>query len=219
MKRRIALLVLVSLSFAHAVHAEIVTLPFESTITGVYRTPFGIQAVSFQTPVTGSFSYDTPAPPTSLTDYGAGFQTNIPNGFVMNVAGVTLSSSSYTISTLNDYADDYVGDLFIVQSSGDLLANGAPAQGYLEFHYRTSEELFSSKDDAHMLPTSSELAHVNMVVWQGFIRQSGVGSLEFRTVPEPCAILLVAQSLCVLGRRRRICANAALSEWLRRKPK
>ena len=157
--------------------------------------------------MTGSFKYDTAAPPVEAAGNTARFMATINNGFTMNVAGVSIMSSSYFVLTQNDSPNDVLtanAGRFFHYSSG-LAVNGIPIDGAAEMNLvERGDTLFSSNDDLRMLPSQNRIGQLDFDYY-GLLQDHQGNFLYFGTrVPEPGAILLAAQSLCVLGRRRRM---------------
>jgi hypothetical protein len=199
--KRMLLLVLVSVGPAHA---EIVTVPFSATVTRADGNPFGIQAVPFETIVTGSFMYDTSTTPLQAAGNSARFSGS---SFVMNIAGASVTGSAPFILVSNNSPNDTIGanaGRYFFYSS-PLAVNGMRVDGRAEMNaVERGNTLFSSNDDLRMLPSQNRVNQLNFHYW-GFIQDDRDGSfIGFQSVPEPCALLLVVQSLCMLGQSRRL---------------
>jgi hypothetical protein len=207
--KRLVILAIVGLGVNCDGHAEVVTVPFSAKVASVHGMPFGIQPEAFETIVSGSFSYDTSTPPTNSSAGSADFVTRIPNGFVLNVGGVAITSWSYNIVARND-PSGYSSDLFGVQADddgngNDFRVNGVAAQGAVEFLYSNPDNtLFADNDDVLMLPSQRQLDQVELVILRGGLNDEMGNSVSFSIIPEPCAILLAAQALGVLlpGQKR-----------------
>ena len=157
--------------------------------------------------MTGSFQYDTAAPPVEAAGNTARFMATINNGFRIDVAGVSLMSSTYFVLTQNNSPNDILGanaGRFFHYSSG-LAVNGIPVDGAAEMHLvERGDTLFSSNDDLRMLPSQNRIGQLDFDHY-GLLQDHQGNFLFYGTrVPEPGAILLAAQSLCVLVRRRRM---------------
>jgi hypothetical protein len=203
MKYRIALLALVI--FTPAVHAEIVTVPINGVVTKAFGTPFGVTFEPNVTPVTGSFKYDTATPPTAFSSVDSDFLVSIPNGFVLYLPGVILSASNYNINLIND--DNRLFDLVGIQSGAsghgsDFRVNGVPAPqgGVYVYLADVDNTIFPNSNSLRMLPTQSQVDQLDFI--DRSLASDGSGSIEVGSVPEPGALLLVAQALCMLGLRR-----------------
>jgi hypothetical protein len=203
--KSLALSTIVVFGFANAVHAEIVTVPFEGIVTMVFGTPFGVTFEPNVTPVTGSFKYDTATPPIAFSSVDSDFLVSIPNGFVLNLPGVILSSSNYNINLVND--NNRLFDLVGIQSGAsghgsDFRVNGVPAPqgGVYVYLADVDNTIFPNSNSLRMLPTQSQVDQLDFI--DRGLASDGSGSIEVGRVPEPCALLLAAQLLCMLGVRR-----------------
>jgi hypothetical protein len=192
-----------------ASQAEIITVPFSAVVTQAAGMPFGIVAQVGVTQVTGSFKYDTTTPPfTDPVINGATFPARIASGLVMNVGGVTISSSDYTLDAVNHFdSSDIFRAIADPDGGGDFRVNGVPTRGSAEMRLTDQHSTFyATNADVDVLPTQAQLNQADFQF--GFLSDAlGTGgetanNLTFMTVPEPCALYLVAQALGLLLSRR-----------------
>jgi hypothetical protein len=195
------LLVVSLFLFARTIQAEIVTVPFNGTVSRIVGAPFGIQAEAGVTHVTGSFQYDTATPPVEVAGNTARFM-GAPNGFIINVAGVSITGSSPFVLTQNDSLNlhDVLGANAgrFSRYSSPLAVNGMPVDGHAEMHLvERGTTLFSSDDDLLMLPSQNKVGKLDFDYYSLLVDDSD-NFLHISTrVPEPGAVLLVTQLLCI----------------------
>jgi hypothetical protein len=206
---------LIVLSLAATCEAALVTVPFSAVVTEVSGAPFGIQAQVGVTPVTGFFTYDTTTPSdgtcVDACQFFAVAKSN-PAAFSISFGGNTITSSDFTLLAANGKWDAFRASAESDGYSygGEFLINGIRTDGAATIFLNDNEsEMFSA--EAQPLPTREQLRHVDLVLGWLSNSQGGV-SFQGSVVPEPCAILLVAQSLCVLGfrRKRSACSGEVL---------
>jgi hypothetical protein len=135
----------------------------------------------------------------------------------LSIGNITITSSDFVLRTANNVLNFGGTDIFRADANlhghnsmgGEFFVNGTETDGAAVIQLNASDQLLFMNDaHAHFVPTPAQLLHVDFVT--GYLADNtapggqNVNVIEFRGfVPEPCAILLVAQSLCVLGRRRR----------------
>jgi hypothetical protein len=110
-----------------------------------------------------------------------------------------------TVNSEGNLAGDAFGALAdsdgINSMGGEFLVNGTQTDGAAVIRLIDTDHLmFMSEAQAHILPTPTQLLHADFVTGGfGDERAPGVNHISFRNpVPEPSAILLAAQFLCVL---------------------
>jgi hypothetical protein len=219
------------LILSSAARAEIVTVNYQGTVTEVTGLPFGITAVSGVTPIKGVLQYDTATEqfrPDSVTN-SSRYVANISSGFVLTIGGVTISSSDYVLSTTNNVTNYGGSDLLVAGSDSDGLegttlgddfrVNGIPWEGNSQLHLvDTDRTLFPTDADVDVLPRASLLGHIDFV-W-GFLADGlGTGGENANNlifmgsmIPEPGAILLMAQALLLAGAQRRTSRRSSQSQ-------
>ena len=165
--KRFALLAIVCT--AHTAHAEIVTVPINGVVTKAFGTPFGVTFEPNVTPVTGSFKYDTAIPPIAFSSVDSDFLVSIPNGFVLYLPGVILSSSNYNINLIND--NNRLFDIVGIQSGAsghgsDFRVNGVPAPqgGVYVYLADVDNTIFPNSNSLRMLPTQSQVINLRDVL-------------------------------------------------------
>ena len=197
---------LVLLCFARTADAEIITVPFSGIVTEVVGDPFGIMAQVGVTTVSGSFAYDPATEPYSTgTNFGR-FVAPISRGFVMNIQGVTISSSEYVLSTSSNVLNHGGSDLFGAGADPDgrgrdFQINNIPTRGSADVDlWDTDQLLFAANADALMLPPPDRLAHIDFIT--GFISDD-FNYIAFRSIPEPSELLLATLAIGWLKLLRR----------------
>jgi hypothetical protein len=217
MKYAFAFLILFS-----AARAEIVTVNYQGTVTEMTGSPFGITAVLGVTPVKGVLKYDTATEqfrPDSSTN-ASRYVANIAFGFDMKIGGVTISSSDYALQLVNNVTNFGGSDLFRAGADSDGLEgttlgddfriNGIPWEGSASTSLvDTNRTLFPTDADVDVLPHASLLGQIDFV--SGFLADGlGTGgesanNLIFmgNIIPEPAAVLLLAQVLSLVAVRRK----------------
>jgi hypothetical protein len=201
--KHLAVFVLALFGIVRPASAEIITVPFSATLTRIVGRPFGIVGQVGVTPVSGSFSFDTLTPPDPVSPINNGkFDTRIASGFVLQVGGVTVSSSIYAVDAVNDVLNFGGSDIFRAIADndlGDFRVNGIPHQGSAEMTLvDTDQNFYPTNADAFVPPTRSQLALSDFNF--GFLGDElGTGGgnanfFEFRSmpIPEPEAIVLLA---------------------------
>lgn len=214
MKASIVNVLIIVLGAVRIGYAEVITVPFSGVVTQALGRPFGIQAQIGVTPVTGEFSYDTSSPSAGeLCTNCQNFYATAPSSFVLQIEGVTIASSKFTLSTSNNVNNFGGSDLFRASADSDsfnsigpvFLVNGIPWQGSAHVDVvDTDQTLYATDADAHVLPTLAQLQHGDF--FSGFLSDDlalgGENGIRFRSVPEPAAgLLLLTGFQWILWRR------------------
>jgi hypothetical protein len=196
---------LVVFGVAHASQAEIVTVPFEGIVTRAVDTPFDLPLEVNVTPVTGSFKYDTATQPIAVGSGSASFAVNMSDGLAIDVAGSSIRSSSYHVFQAYDNGRDRPFDVIIVDPAGnDFRVNGVnlPTGDLVVYLADKENTLFVGSDSIRMLPTQSQVDQLDFIQW-AVVNERFFSWFEFGRIPEPDAVLLASQLLCIFLFRQR----------------